>query len=288
MKEIVIISGKGGTGKTSLVAAFSSLAQNKVLCDADVDAADLHLITDPIVIRHTDFQAGNTARINQNLCTECDLCRQLCRWNCISESYKVDDIGCEGCGVCVYFCPEKAIEFPVNTCGEWFISDTRFGPMVHARLGIAEENSGKLVTLVRREARNLAEKKGLDLILTDGPPGVGCPVIASIGGASAVLIVTEPTVSGQHDMERVAQLAAHFKVPAMICTNKYDLNLELTRDIEKFAEEKNIACLGRIPFDPAFTRAMIQAQTVFEYSNGSEVNQEIKKIWQGIVERLDL
>ncbi|CAB1057520.1 MinD superfamily P-loop ATPase containing an inserted ferredoxin domain [Olavius sp. associated proteobacterium Delta 1] len=288
MKEIVIISGKGGTGKTSLMAAFASLAGNKVQCDADVDAADLHLLMNPKITRHTDFQSGNTARINQNLCTECGLCRQLCRWNCISESYKVDPIGCEGCGVCVHFCPQTAIEFPETTCGEWFISDTRFGSMVHARLGIAEENSGKLVTLVRQEARKLAEKKNLDLILTDGPPGVGCPVIASIGGASAVVIVTEPTVAGKHDMVRVVQLAAHFKVPVMICINKYDLNLELTRDIEKYAQEENIACLGRIPFDPMFTKAMIQAQTVIEYSNGSKVNQEIKGIWQKIVKKIGL
>jgi MinD superfamily P-loop ATPase len=194
MKELVIISGKGGTGKTSLVAAFASLAEKKVLCDADVDAADLHLIMNPKVIRQTDFQSGNTAVINNDRCTGCGLCRELCRRNAISEDYKVNPIDCEGCGVCVYFCPENAIDFPENTCGEWFVSDTRFGPLVHARLGIAEENSGKLVTLVRREAGKLAEQKGLDLILTDGPPGVGCPVIASIGGADAVLIVTEPTV----------------------------------------------------------------------------------------------
>ena len=264
MKELVVISGKGGTGKTSLMAAFSSLAENKVLCDADVDAADLHLIMNPNVIRQTDFQSGNTAVINKDPCTECGLCRELCRFNAISAVYDVNPIDCEGCGVCVHFCPADAIDFPVSTCGEWFVSNTRFGPMVHARLGLAEENSGKLVTLVRQEARKLAEAKSLDLILTDGPPGVGCPVIASIGGASAVLIVTEPTVSGKHDMKRVAQLAGHFKVPAMICVNKFDLNLELTREIEKYAEEKNIACLGRIPFDPMFTKAMIQAQTVFE------------------------
>ena len=167
------------------------------------------------------------------------MCRDLCRWEAISEDFQVDGLECEGCGVCVYFCPEKAIEFPLNTCGEWFVSDTRFGPMVHARLGIAEENSGKLVTLVRTEAKKLAEAKDLDLIITDGPPGVGCPVIASIGGASAVLIVTEPTVSGRHDMERVAQLAAHFNVPAMMCVNKFDLNLEQTSQIEKFAKGKN-------------------------------------------------
>jgi MinD superfamily P-loop ATPase len=286
MKELIVISGKGGTGKTSLMAAFSSLAQNKVLCDADVDAADLHLILNPSVIQRTDFQSGNTAVIDKSRCTECNLCRELCRWNAIGADYEVDPIDCEGCGVCVNFCPENAIEFPLNTCGEWYISDTRLGPMVHARLGIAEENSGKLVTLVRQEARKLGNLKDLDLILTDGPPGVGCPVIASIGGASAVLIVTEPTVSGQHDMERVVQLAAHFKVPAMICINKFDINLEMTRDIENYADRLRIPCLGRIPFDPVFTEAMIQAQTVFEYNGQSEASREITKIWQKMSDHL--
>jgi MinD superfamily P-loop ATPase len=288
MKELIVISGKGGTGKTSLMAAFSSLATGKVLCDADVDAADLHLIMDPAVVRRIDFQSGNRAVINPDLCSECGLCREMCRFNAISADYIVDPIDCEGCGVCVHFCPEKAIDFPENTCGEWFVSDTRFGPMVHARLGIAEENSGKLVTLVRREARKLAEEKNLDLILTDGPPGVGCPVIASIGGASAVLIVTEPTVSGKHDMERVAQLAAHFKIPAMICVNKFDLNLELTREIENYAVEKGLSCLGRVPFDSIFTKAMIQVQTVIEYNGRSTVGQEIKKIWKRLSDNLEL
>jgi MinD superfamily P-loop ATPase len=286
MKELIVISGKGGTGKTSIMAAFSSLAENMVLCDADVDAADLHLIMNPKVIQQTDFQSGNTAVINKDRCTECGLCLEMCRFNAISADYKVNPIDCEGCGVCVHFCPEDAIDFPLNTCGEWFVSDTRFGPMVHARLGIAEENSGKLVSLVRQEARKLTEAKDLDLILTDGPPGVGCPVIASIGGASAVLIVTEPTVSGKHDMERVAQLAAHFKVPSMICVNKFDLNLELTREIEKYAEEKDIACLGRIPFDPIFTKAMIQAQTVFEYDGRSTVGEAIRGTWQRLTEKI--
>jgi len=288
IKELVIISGKGGTGKTSLMAAFSSLAENKVLCDADVDAADLHLILDPEVIRRSDFISGKTAVINNDLCTECGLCREMCRWDAIGAAYEVNAIDCEGCGVCVHFCPEAAIEFPENTCGEWFVSDTRYGPMVHARLGIAEENSGKLVALVRQEARKLAADRQHALILTDGPPGVGCPVIASIGGATAVLIVTEPTVSGQHDMERVAQLASHFKIPAMVCVNKFDLNSGLTREIEEYAAEKNIACLGRIPFDPVFTKAMIKAQTIFEYNTGSETEKAVANIWQRLSAEIGL
>ena len=286
MKELVIISGKGGTGKTSLMAAFASLAENKVLCDADVDAADLHLIMDPEIRERHEFESGNTAIINQDKCTECGLCRDLCRWNAISQDYRVDPIECEGCGVCAYFCPEDAIDFPVNHCGEWFISDTRFGPMAHARLGIAEENSGKLVALVRQQGKKLAEDKNLDLILTDGPPGVGCPVIASLGGATAVLIVTEPTVSGRHDMERVSQLAAFFKVPAMVCVNKFDLNLEATEAIENFAREEKVTVLGRIPFDHIFTKSMVQGQTIFEYDGNSQAARAVRELWTKVTEAL--
>nr|MBC8360985.1 ATP-binding protein [Candidatus Desulfatibia profunda] len=288
MKELIVISGKGGTGKTSLVAAFASLAENKVLCDADVDAADLHLITAPRVKESHDFQSGHTAIIHKDKCTDCGLCRDLCRWEAISANFEIDGITCEGCGVCVYFCPEKAIDFPLNTCGEWFISETRFGPMVHARLGIAEENSGKLVVLVRQEAKKLAEKEDLELILTDGPPGIGCPVIASIGGASAILIVAEPTVSGQHDMERVAQLAAHFNVPAMVCINKYDINLALSANIENYAKEKHLIRVGQIPFDPIFTKAMIQAQTLFEFDGNSTVCRAVLNVWENISKELGL
>jgi len=182
----------------------------------------------------------------------------------------VDAIECEGCGVCYYFCPEAAIDFPLNTCGEWYLSETRFGPMAHARLGIAEENSGKLVSLIRQEGKKLAEEKHLDLLLTDGPPGIGCPVIASLGGATAVLIVTEPTVSGRHDMERVAELAAFFKIPAMMCVNKFDLNPDEGKTIEAFAKEKDIHVIGRVPFDPAFTKAMVQGKTIVEFDSQSE------------------
>lgn len=288
VKELVVISGKGGTGKTSLMAAFASLTENKVLCDADVDAADLHLLMAPDILEKHDFQGGGTAVIDTDRCIECGVCRDLCRWNAISEAYKVDPIECEGCGVCVDFCPEEAIDFPINTCGEWFISNTRFGPMVHARLGIAEENSGKLVTLVRQEAKKLAEKNKLDLLITDGPPGVGCPVIASVGGASGVLIVSEPTVSGLHDMERVAQLAVHFKVPAMVCVNKFDLNPDQTESIEKLAKENNMTVVGRIPFDPVFTESMVHGQTVLEYVDNSKVRNSISEIWQNIRHQLVL
>jgi MinD superfamily P-loop ATPase len=288
MKELVIISGKGGTGKTSIVAAFASLASNKVLSDADVDAADLHLIMNPQGTEHHDFQAGRSAIINLDQCTACGLCRELCRYNAISEDYIVSRMDCEGCGVCVHFCPEKAIDFPLKTCGEWCVSETRFGPMVHARLGIAEENSGKLVTLVRQEARKVADARKLDLILTDGPPGIGCPVIASLGGATAALIVTEPTVAGRHDMQRVAELADFFKVPVMVCVNKADLNPVSTREIEQYAEQKGYAFLGAIPFDPVFTKAMVAGRTVIEYDNHTEAAAALRRIWQKVLSELEL
>lgn len=288
MKELVVISGKGGTGKTSLLAAFASLAKNKVLCDADVDAADLHLILDPQIRQRHDFESGHTAIIRKDKCTQCGICRDLCRWGAITENFVVDSIECEGCGVCYYFCPEKVIEFSLNTCGEWFISDTRLGPMAHARLGIAEENSGKLVTLIRQEGKKLAEKNNLNLLLTDGPPGIGCPVIASLGGATAVLIVAEPTISGRHDMKRVAELAAFFKIPTFVCINKFDLNPEEGQLIEEFAIKKNITVVGRIPFDHVFTRAMVQGKTIFEFDGRSDGSTAVDKIWNDLALRLEL
>jgi MinD superfamily P-loop ATPase len=283
IRELVIVSGKGGTGKTSITAAFASLAQNSVLCDADVDAADLHLLMAPTVRKKSDFMGGCLAEIRQEDCVECGRCIELCRFDAISADYVVDAIDCEGCGVCVDLCPEQAIDFPVQKCGEWFISDTRFGPMVHARLGIAEENSGKLVSLVRQEARKLAEARGHGLILTDGPPGIGCPVIASIGGATALAIIVEPTVSGMHDMQRVAELAVHFKVPGLVCVNKYDLNMDMTEKVEAFGRAHNMVVLGRIPFDPIFTKAMIEGKNVLEYAPDSPVAASIKEVWKKII-----
>ena len=283
IREIVIVSGKGGTGKTSLAAAFAALAKNGILCDADVDAADLHLLMQPEVKERTDFMGGSKAVINPDLCTGCGTCRTLCRFDAISDRYEVDPIRCEGCGVCVDFCPEQAIDFPVQRCGEWYISATRFGPMVHARLGIAEENSGRLVSLVRKETRQLAEERGLELILTDGPPGIGCPVIAAIGGATALVIVVEPTVSGIHDMERVVDLAAHFRVPGLVIVNKYDLNGEMTETIEQLAVQRNLVVLGRVPFDPVFTRSMVQGQTLFEYGEETPTRQVVRDIWAKII-----
>jgi MinD superfamily P-loop ATPase len=288
MRELVILSGKGGTGKTSITAAFASLAENMVFCDADVDAADLHLILEPDFKFSSDFKGGNEAVINPDKCTECGRCIEVCRFDAVlfdsdRDTFEVDPIECEGCGVCVDLCPEQAIDFPETICGQWYISDTRFGPMVHARLGIAQENSGKLVALVRQEARKIANKENLDLILTDGPPGIGCPVIASIGQATAILIIAEPTVSGIHDLERVGQLSKHFNIPAMVCINKYDLNPDQTKKIENLAKEINIAIVGKISFDQTFTESMIQAKTIFEYKEDSQASIEVRQVWDNIL-----
>jgi len=282
MKELVVISGKGGTGKTTIVAAFATLVDNKVMADADVDAPDLHIILDPTMIRREGFSGGKLASINKELCTECDKCRELCRFGAIDEGYAVDKVDCEGCGVCYHFCPVGAVEFKEQVCGEWFISKTRFGPLVHARLGVAEENSGKLVTLVRQNAKILAEDEGKELIIVDGAPGIGCPVISSITGSDLVLIVSEPTLSGIHDMRRAAELAGHFKIPVAICVNKFDINLEISQKVRSYCKENNFQLVGGIPFDTSVIEAMVHRKSVIEYSQGV-VSQEIEKMWQNIV-----
>jgi MinD superfamily P-loop ATPase len=279
MRELVVISGKGGTGKTSLVGALAAVAQNKVLCDADVDAADLHLLLAPNIVQRHDFVSGRKAVIQADRCIECGECVKWCRFEAIDEHLVVNEFLCEGCGVCYYFCPAGAIDFIENHCGEWFVSETRFGPLIHARLGIAEENSGKLVSLVRKEARRLAEERNLQWILTDGPPGIGCPVIASIGGASAVLIVSEPTVSGIHDLARAAELAAHFGIPAFACVNKADLFWDAAREIEENCARKGIPFLGHIPFDPVVTRAQVDGLTVVEYDK-NPVADAVRRFWE--------
>jgi MinD superfamily P-loop ATPase len=282
MTEIVIISGKGGTGKTTVTAAFASLSKKKVMADCDVDAADLHLILNPETKHKEEFYSGKTAFICKDECTECGECINVCQFDAISPDYVVDPVSCEGCGVCVWFCPVDVIDFNENHSGQWYISDTRFGPMVHAKLGIAEENSGKLVTLVRRQAKLLAEEKNIDHIIVDGAPGVGCPVISSITGASAVLIVTEPTLSGVHDLERVVELSAkHFNIPTFVCVNKYDLNPEICNKIEDYCKEYKIHFAGKIPYDDQVTKAMVEGKNIIEYSNG-ESSQMVKNIWEKI------
>ncbi len=296
MKELVVISGKGGTGKTSIVAAFASLAKNAVFADCDVDAADLHLILEPQVMQTKDFSGGKLASIIPEKCIGCGKCEELCKFDAINfngpanetvgKTFTVDSISCEGCKVCVEFCPVNAIEFNDSINGQWFISDTRFGTMVHAKLGIAEENSGKLVSLIRKEAKRIATEQNSDFIIVDGSPGIGCPVIASITGADLVLVVTEPTMSAQHDLERVIELTEHFKIPVVICVNKIDINPEKAKGIETEANRKNIKVIGRIPYDTVITKAQIAGQSVIEYSNNS-VTKQIKSLWSSVIDVLN-
>jgi MinD superfamily P-loop ATPase len=281
MKEIVVISGKGGTGKTSIVAAFAALAEKKVMVDCDVDAADLHIILKPEIKKTTEFFCGKEARINSEVCTMCGRCLDVCRFDAIKNNFEVDEIKCEGCGSCYYQCPAKAIELIEKKSGDWYESATRFGPLIHARLGIAEENSGKLVSEVKNYARRIAKKENLDLILVDGSPGIGCPVIASISGAHLVLIVTEPTLSGMHDAKRVVELTQHFKIPASICINKCDLNPEITEEIKSYCQENNITLAGEILYSPDFTEAQLQGLSLIEYTD-NETSNTLKTIWKKI------
>ncbi len=296
MKQIVVISGKGGTGKTSLVASFASLSRRAVLADCDVDAADLHLVLNPIVKSSEEYSGGLMAYIDPDLCSGCGFCTEVCRFDAIIETptaegenstlFYIDPLKCEGCGVCAYYCPEKAIKMFERKSGEVYISEMKYGPMVHAQLGIAEENSGKLVAQVREEATKLAQEGDYDYIIIDGPPGVGCPVISSITGADIVLIVTEPTVSGLSDLERVAQLARHFKIPSAVCVNKWDINPENTDSILDYCENHNIKILGKIHYDRTFTEAQIRKVPALEVAS-SDLKKEIVSVWERLNRELE-
>jgi len=288
IQELVVVSGKGGTGKTSLTACFAVLAGNPVIADCDVDAADLHLVLSPRIRERHEFRCGREAVIDLDRCVGCGVCGKWCRFDAINVCknsneepiFSVDPISCDGCGVCVHFCPVKAIDFPERLCGEWMVSDSRRGTMVHARLGVAAENSGKLVSTVRREVRRIAEAEGNSLILVDGPPGIGCPVIASLSGASRALIVTEPTVSGAHDLERVLKLTRHFSIPALICVNKWDLNPEMTERIEASALNGGATVAGRIRYDRTVTRAQMEGRAVVELD--APCAADIRQVWENL------
>jgi len=277
MKEVVVLSGKGGTGKTSIVGSFAALAKSKVMVDCDVDAADLHLLLQPTVREEHEFWSGVSATIDEQRCTQCGLCEELCRFNAIKD-FKIDAVSCEGCGFCSHICPAEAITMTENLAGQWSVSDTRYGPLVDARLGIAQENSGKLVATVRQQARELAEKLGLDYIISDGPPGIGCPVISSLSGADLALLVTEPTLSGQHDLERVLGVCRHFGVPAMVCINKYDINEDNTRHVESYCLSQGVDIAIRIPFDNVVTEAMVHGLPIVEYAQNG-ISQQMEILW---------
>jgi MinD superfamily P-loop ATPase len=295
MKELVVISGKGGTGKTSIVAAFATLADHAVLADCDVDAADLHLVLEPRIVRRETFSGGARARIVPERCTACGKCAEVCRVDAVSwregaegeraKVYRIDPIACEGCGVCAWFCPEDAIDFAPAVNGEWFVSETRAGPMVHAKLGVAEENSGKLVSLVREQARKTAASQERDLVLIDGSPGIGCPVIASITGVDLALVVAEPTLSGLHDLERVSDLTGHFRVETLICINKWDINEDLTSEIETWARRRGLKLAGKVRYDPAVTEAQIRRQSVAEYAMDG-VTADVRRVWANVLKAL--
>jgi len=284
MREVVVLSGKGGTGKTSIVGSFAALAQSKVLADCDVDAADLHLLLNPASKEENEFWSGQVALIDEEKCTKCGICQDVCRFHAIRD-FKVDPVSCEGCGFCYNVCPDDAVMMKDCLSGHWFISETRYGPLVHARLGIAEENSGKLVALVRQNARHIAEQRGLTYIITDGPPGIGCPVISSLSGSNLALLVTEPTLSGIHDLERVLGVCHHFGVPALVCVNKYDINEDNTRQIERYCAEQGIEVVSKIPLDNVVTEALVRGMPVVEYSQNG-VSREIERLWETISKRL--
>jgi len=286
MKQIVIISGKGGTGKTVIAGAFAALAKNKVMADCDVDAADLHLLLEPSIKERHEFRSGKTAVIDMDKCVKCGKCIEVCRFEAIDEDFVVDRVSCEGCAFCSFVCPAGAIKMEENISGEWFISDTRFGPMVHAKLGVAEENSGKLVSLVRKQAKELAEKRKADWVIVDGAPGIGCPVIASLSGIDCAIVVTEPTLSGLHDADRVISVAKHFGILAKLIVNKYDLNADMTQKIEEYSKVNNIGLVGKIPFDKSVVEAMVEGKTIMEYS-GDRAKKEIGSIWDRLQKEIN-
>jgi MinD superfamily P-loop ATPase len=295
MKQLVILSGKGGTGKTSLAAAFAHLAQESqapvraVLADADVDAANLGLVLRPERLETHDFTGGSLAIIDPMLCQSCGTCEQVCRFDAIlpgSTTYRVDPIACEGCAACVYQCPEEAIHMEPQTAGQWYRSESRYGPLFHADLKPAQENSGKLVTMVKQQARLAALDGEYPLLIVDGPPGIGCPVISAISGANLALVVAEPTAAGIHDMRRILETTAHFRVPTLVCINKADLYQAGAATIETFCQERRLDLIGQIPFDETVTLAMMNGEPVTAYRSGSPASQAIAAIWQVVAGRL--
>ena len=280
VRQLAIVSGKGGTGKTTIAGAFAFLAKNKVMVDCDVDAADLHLLLKPKILTQEKFYGGRSPSVDLEKCTQCGLCTEVCRFHAINDG-AVDRISCEGCGFCSHVCPENAIVMREALSGDWFLSETPYGPFVHARLGIGEENSGKLVTQVRKKAMEIAEEKKATLILIDGPPGIGCPVAASLTGVNLVLAVTEPTLSGIHDLERILKLSDHFRIPSMVCVNKFDINLGNTAQIASYCKKNGARLIGEIPYEPRVVEALVQRKTVMDYPC-NEVQGIVHGMWEEV------
>ncbi len=282
MKQLTVLSGKGGTGKTTITASMAVLSKNTVVADCDVDAPDLHMLLHPRIIKTQEFKGSKLAVINEEKCTKCGLCKEKCRFQAVTEDLKVDPIACEGCGVCAVVCPVNAIVLTERISGHAYISTTRYGFMVHAMLSPGEANSGKLVTLVRQNAKILAEDEKNDLVLIDGPPGIGCPVIASVTGVDAGLVVSEPTMSGIHDLERAVQLLKHFKVLPLVCVNMCDINQDNTDKIARFCEENKMEIVGEIPFNALVTKAMTNGEPIMKYAPESNVAREVENMWEEI------
>jgi len=284
MKQVAVISGKGGTGKTSLVASLAALAKGRaVIADCDVDAPDLHLILRPEIKEKREFLGMKRAVIDPSKCTLCGSCEEHCRFGAVC-SFAVDPLLCEGCGVCKLVCPADAVSMVDRLSGYAYFSETRFGPLVHADLFPGEEASGKLVAMVREMARKLAESRNLELVLIDGSPGIGCPVIASLAGVDLALVVTEPTISGEHDLDRVLGVTEHFRIPSQVCINKYDLNLDAARRIEALCSERSVKVVGKLPFDPGVVEAMVRGEPVVEL--GGPAAEGIKDLWRALEEHL--
>jgi MinD superfamily P-loop ATPase len=298
MKQLVILSGKGGTGKTSVAAALAHLAATNmpiVLADADVDAANLELVLAPTKLQEHVFMGGQVAVIGSELCRPCGRCYDVCRFEAVihetsilgKETYRVDPLACEGCRACITQCPEDAITSRERQAGFWFRSDTRFGPLFHAHLFAAQENSGKLVTMVKQQGRLMALDEGRKLLIVDGPPGIGCPVISASAGADLALLVTEPTVSGVHDLERILGTVNHFRVPAWVLVNKADVNRAHTANIEAYCREKGIVLVGKLPYDTVVTEAMVRGQPVTVYQPDGAVANALRQVWAQIHRRLN-
>jgi MinD superfamily P-loop ATPase len=292
MKEITIVSGKGGTGKTTVTAALATAGDHLVLCDGDVDAADLHLILQPEILESHIFEGAWVASIDQSLCKDCGICTEYCRFDAITmdKSGKriIDPFKCEGCRLCERICPSQAINSEKSTNNSWFVSETRAGIMTHALMGPGEENSGKLVSLVRRKAREIAKESGAGLILTDGPPGTGCAAISSITGADAVLLVIESSMSSLHDAQRMVELVEQFHIPLFAIINKFDIHAEVSGKIENFLTANSIPLVGKIPFDTSVVQAMIEGKSLTEYLPGSDISKIIHATWKQLVSSLPL
>ncbi len=288
MKQLAVLSGKGGTGKTTIVASLAVLADQAIVVDCDVDAPDLHLLLEPTAIKTQDFQGSRVAVVDEAKCLKCGLCLEKCRFDAIKENIEIDPFACDGCGVCAVICPQEAIKLTERTAGQAFISKTKYGFMAHALLSPGQANSGKLVSLTRLFARILAEKEKSPLLIIDGPPGIGCPVIASLTGVDYGLIVTEPTMSGVHDLRRALVLLKHFSLPTFVLINKYDINEDNARKIESFCRVNGLEFLGKIPFDPVVTEAMLEGKPVVEFAPESTVAKEIKNIWERLRINLSL